>query len=74
MEKTSIFRYIGNILLMIGYYSMLWWNFKYGLLLKCAGGLLTIPFAIKLKLYDVMVLSGFFSFIEISKLITLCLQ
>jgi len=52
---------------------MLWWNFKYGLLLKCAGGLLTIPFAIKLKLYDVMVLSGFFSFIEISKLINLFL-
>jgi hypothetical protein len=47
---------------------MLWGDFKNGLLLKCVGGLLTIPFAIKLKLWDVLFLCAFFGISEISKL------
>ena len=50
MSKTSILRYLGNLLLIIGYQTMLWGDFKNGLIMKCIGGLLTIPFAIKLKL------------------------
>ena len=50
---------------------MLWGDFRYGLLIKCVGGILTIPFAIKLKLYDVLVLCGFFSINDIAKLIDL---
>ena len=61
MSKTSILRYLGNIFLIVGYQTMLWGDFKYGLLVKCIGGILTIPFAVKLKLYDVLVLCGFFT-------------
>jgi hypothetical protein len=50
---------------------MLWGDFKYGLLVKCVGGILTIPFAVKLKLYDVLVLCGFFTVNEIAKLVHL---
>jgi hypothetical protein len=50
---------------------MLWGDFKYGLLIKCIGGVLTIPFAIKLKLWDVLALCTFFTFNEIAKLIQL---
>jgi hypothetical protein len=71
MPKTSILRYLGNTLLIIGYQIMLWGDFKYGLLIKCIGGVLTIPFAIKLKLYDVLVLCGFFTVNEIAKLVHL---
>lgn len=71
MSKSSILRYLGNILLIIGYQIMLWGDFKYGLLIKCIGGILTIPFAIKLKLYDVLILCGFFSLNELTKLIQL---
>ena len=53
---------------------MLWGDFKNGLLIKCIGGLLTIPFAIKLKLWDVLVLCAFFTFTEISKLTQLILS
>jgi hypothetical protein len=73
MPKTSILRYLGNILLMIGYQTMLWGEFKYGLMLKCVGGLLTVPFAIKLKLWDVLFLCAFFGISEITKLIQLFL-
>ena len=68
MSKTSILRYLGNILLIVGYQIMLWGDFKYGLLVKFIGGALTIPFAIKLKLYDVLVLCAFFSVNELAKL------
>jgi len=71
MPKSSLLRYLGNILLIVGYQIMLWGDFRYGLLVKCVGGILTIPFAIKLKLYDVLVLCGFFSINEIAKLISL---
>jgi len=71
MSKTSILRYLGNFLLMIGYQTMLWGDFKYGLLIKVIGGLLTVPFAIKLKLWDVLFLCAFFGFSEFSKLIQL---
>jgi hypothetical protein len=68
MSKTSVLRYIGNLLLMIGYQIMLWGDFNHGLLIKCIGGLLTVPFAIKLKLWDVLFLCAFFGISEITKL------
>ena len=71
MSKTSILRYLGNVLLIIGYQTMLWGDFKYGLLIKCIGGILTIPFAVKLKLYDVLILCGFFTLNEVAKLVHL---
>lgn len=73
MSKTSVLRYLGNIFLMIGYQTMLWGDFKYGLLIKCIGGFLTVPFAIKLKLWDVLFICAFFGISEISKVIQLFL-
>lgn len=68
---TSKLRYIGNALLIIGYYMMLWNDQKIGLIIKCIGGFFSIPFAIKYKLWDVLLICGFFSAIEISKIIHL---
>ena len=73
IPKSSILRYLGNLLLIIGYQIMLWGDFKNGLVLKCIGGLLTVPFAIKLKLWDVLFLCAFFGISEISKLTQLFL-
>jgi hypothetical protein len=73
MSRSDLLRWIGNILLIIGYQTMLWGDFKYGLMLKVVGGLLTVPFAIKLKLWDVLFLCAFFGITEISKLYQLFL-
>jgi len=73
MSKSSVLRYIGNTLLILGYQIMLWGDFKYGLVVKFIGGALTIPFAVKLKLYDVLVLCVFFSVNELAKLTQLFL-
>jgi len=53
---------------------MLWGDFKNGLIIKFIGGLLGIPFAIKLKLWDVLFLIAFFGIAEISKLTQLFLS
>jgi hypothetical protein len=71
MSKSDLLRWIGNILLIVGYQIMLWGDFKYGLLIKLIGGILTIPFAIKLKLWDVLALCAFFTANEVAKLIHL---
>ena len=73
MSRSDLLRWIGNFLLIIGYQTMLWGEFKYGLLMKVIGGLLTVPFAIKLKLWDVLFLCAFFGITEISKLTQLFL-
>ena len=52
---------------------MLWGDFKYGLMLKVIGGSLTIPFAVKLKLWDLLFLCAFFGVSEITKLTQLFL-
>jgi hypothetical protein len=52
---------------------MLWGDFKIGLVMKFTGGLLGIPFAIKLKLWDVLFLIAFFGITEISKIFQLFL-
>ena len=71
MSKSDLLRWIGNILLIVGYQIMLWGDFKYGLLIKVIGGILTIPFAIKLKLWDVVALCAFFTVNEVAKVIHL---
>ena len=71
MSKASILRYLGNLLLIIGYQTMLWGDFKSGLMIKCIGGILTVPFALKLKLWDVLFLCAFFGISEISKVVQL---
>ena len=73
MSKSDLLRWIGNMLLILGYQIMLWGDFKSGLAIKFIGGLLGIPFAIKLKLWDVLFLIAFFGFTELTKLTQLFL-
>lgn len=68
MSKETILRILGNLLLLLGYFVLLWVNFKTGLLIKFFGGLLTTPFAIKYKMWDVVIICVFYSVIEMTKL------
>jgi hypothetical protein len=42
-----------------------------GLIIKCIGGALSLPFALKYKMWDVVFICGFFGVIEIAKIIQL---
>lgn len=71
MEATTVQRYIGNIFLIVGYFILLHFDLKTGLIIKLIGGFLTLPFAVKYKMWDVLVLGGFFGVVEIAKVIQL---
>jgi hypothetical protein len=74
MNPETLQRWIGNALLIIGYFVLLNVDLKLGLILKTLGGILSIPFAIKAKMWDVLIVCGFFCTIEITKLIQLFLN
>jgi hypothetical protein len=71
VDPTSLQRYLGNIFLVTGYFILLYVDMRGGLVLKCIGGLLALPFAIKYKLWDVVFICSFFGVIEITKIIQL---
>jgi hypothetical protein len=73
MSKSDLLRYIGNILLLSGYFFLLWGDPKSGLIVKCIGNAFVVPFAIKYKFWDILFLCGFYAAIEIPKLIQLFL-
>jgi hypothetical protein len=71
MKRVNILRYFGNIFLILGYFVLLWGDPKTGLLVKCIGNAFVVPFAIKYKFWDILILCGFYAAIEVPKLIQL---
>jgi len=64
-------RYIGNSLLLVGYWFLLFVDQRVGLVLRIAAPLLFLPSCIRLKLYDILFLTGIFLAMDIAKLIYL---
>ena len=64
-------RYIGNALLLIGYWFLLFVDQRVGLVLRIIAPLLFLPSCIRLKLYDILFLTGVFLCLDVAKLITL---
>jgi hypothetical protein len=74
MAKETYFRIFGNLLLIIGYCIILYGDFTFGLTIKFLGGVLVIPSLIKIKMWDGVALTSFFSFIEMGRLFQLYVQ
>ena len=68
MKSTSFLRYIGNTLLVIGHFTLLWGSTEPALIIKIIGGALILPFAIGLALWDVVILELVFGSMDITKL------
>jgi len=64
-------RWFGNLLIIVGYSILLYYNLKVGLSLKFIGGLLVIPSFIQLKMWDALFIVSFFTIIEGTKLLQL---
>tara|TARA_B100001063_G_scaffold38169_1_gene31758 strand:+ start:1534 stop:1758 length:225 start_codon:yes stop_codon:yes gene_type:complete len=69
MKATSFLRYIGNTLLVIGHFTLLWGSTEPALIIKIIGGALILPFAIGLCLWDVVALELVFGSMDVTKLI-----
>ena len=64
-------RIIGSILLIVGYLFILYVDVKWGCVARLFGNLAMIPFAVKIKTWDIVGLEAFFSVIDASKIIQL---
>jgi hypothetical protein len=68
MNLSTFFRYLGNFLLIFGYYILIWGDEKSGLIVKVIGGLFLIPSFFYFKMWDALTLCGFYFVIEMSRL------
>jgi hypothetical protein len=64
-------RYAGNALLLIGYWFLLFVDQRVGLVLRIIAPLLFLPSCIRLKLYDILFLTGVFLCMDAVKLFSL---
>ena len=62
-------RYIGNALVILGYFVLLYIDFKWGLAVCLTANVLLFPWALKGKYWDVVVIAAFFSVLNGSKLL-----
>ena len=74
MDNRVLFRYIGNTLLLVGYYFLLFVDQKVGLVLRIIAPLLFLSSCIYLKLWDILILTGVFLAMDIAKLVYLLQQ
>jgi len=69
--NATALRIIGSILLIIGYFILLYGDMRTGCWFRLIGGIVMVPFSIQIKTWDVIVLQAFFAIIDISKIIEL---
>ena len=66
-------RVLGSICLIIGYFFILYVSVYLGCWIRLIGNLAMLPFAVKIKTWDIVGLEAFFSVIDASKIIQLSL-
>jgi len=62
-------RYLGNALVIIGYFVLLYINMVWGLAICFTANVLLFPWAVKGKYWDVVIIATFFSVLNGSKLV-----
>ena len=70
---TNQMRVMGSICMIVGYFLVLYVSVYWGCWIRLIGNLAMMPFAIKIKTWDIVGLEAFFSTIDISKIIQLSL-
>jgi len=71
--NANVLRIWGSVLLICGYFVLLYVDIRLGCAIRLVGNLVMIPFAIKIKTWDIVILESFFSIIDASKIIQLSL-
>lgn len=68
-NRLILLRYLGSILVLIGYYFLLNVDILTGVSLRIIANCLSLPWAIKYKIWDFVILLVFFLVLEIAKFI-----
>jgi hypothetical protein len=72
MNSTQL-RILGSIALIVGYFLILYVSVYWGCWVRLIGNLAMMPFAVKIRTWDIVGLEAFFSVIDASKIIQLSL-
>jgi hypothetical protein len=70
-NRLILLRYLGSILVLIGYFFLLNVDILTGVSLRIVANCLSLPWAIKYKIWDFVILLVFFLVLEIAKFIEL---
>lgn len=73
-RSLTALRYIGNTLVVVGYFVLLYINMMWGLAVCFIANVLLFPWAVKGKYWDVVVIAAFFSTLNGSRFIVELLQ
>ena len=68
-NRLILLRYLGSILVLIGYYFLLNVDILTGVSLRIIANCLSLPWAVKNKIWDFVILLVFFLVLEIAKFI-----
>ena len=71
--NANALRILGSVLLICGYFVLLYVDVRLGCTIRLIGNLVMIPFAIKIRTWDIVGLEAFFTVIDASKIIQLSL-
>ncbi len=71
MTTITKCRLLGSILLIVGYFLVLYVDVKSGCTARLFGNLLVLPFSLNCKAYDIACVSSFFAVIDITKIVQL---
>ena len=66
-------RVLGSVFLIVGYFLILYVSVYWGCWVRLLGNLAMLPFAVKIRTWDIVGLEAFFSAIDASKIIQLSL-
>lgn len=69
--RLRVFRWVGNIALLIGHFILLYVSLFWGLVLCFCSNLSVLPYYVKTRMWDVVIVLSFFSVIEVGKLLSL---
>ena len=73
MKPLDLLRWVGNVSLVIGHFVMLYVSLSVGLLICFISNSMVLPWAVRDRLWDVVIILCFFSVIEGTKLLSLVL-
>ena len=71
--NSSRLRILGSVFLIVGYFLILYVSVYWGCWVRLIGNLAMMPFAVKIRTWDIVGLEAFFSVIDASKIIQLSL-
>jgi hypothetical protein len=69
--SLTTLRYIGSGLILAGYFVLLYMDVYWGVMIRLLANLFSLPWALKHKFWDIIVILGFFIAMESHKLYTL---